>query len=618
MPRNRSQLRFIFWTLLTFIAFPTLCMVVIAWYFSIVEGEAYARTFHAPTESMWIGGIGVVLVLSCFAAAIVWWKYRRDLVITMAGQREEEDKLRMAEELRDHVFWLRESQRAGRIGSYDMDIPGNRWSSSEILEEIFGIDATVEKTAEFWDSLVHPEEREEMLHYFLQHVVAERNTFNKEYRIHRWNDNAERWVHGYGTLIMDEQGNPFRMIGTIQDITERKLAEQGLRAAMERAERSDKLKDHFIATMSHEIRTPLNVILGFADALETGLDAALTPQQRKMFSRIHGGSARLARTVDLILNISRAHSGDFTIVPGDIDLADLAQEQLDAIRPAAERNGIELRLVISASDTHVRADTYCMNQALANLLDNAVKFTVHGSVSLTLYADTTGDLCMDITDTGIGISDSYLPMLFTPYTQEEIGYSRSYEGIGLGLALVKKYLDLHGIPVTVHSVKGRGSTFTLNFRTVAVGGEHRPLPAALPAEVSGNDVQTGAPNGKPVLLVVEDDQDTIEYMGTILSSAYALHFATNSDDAIAILTRHAIAVVLMDISIQGPINGLGITQIIRGMPDIASTPVIAVTAHAFPADRDICLRGGCDEYLAKPIRPLELFRLLDRFVKKDA
>lgn len=250
-----------------------------------------------------------------------------------------------------------------------------------------------------------------------------------------------------------------------ENIEAHRRSEAAMRKAKEAAERADRLKDAFIANISHEIRTPLNIIVGFIELLRSELDDRSAAELDPMFEGIDAGAERLMRTIDLILNVSRIEAGDATLNLARHDVRTVVTDLMVRMTPDADRKQVTLQFVDSCGDVRIRADLYYMQQVLANLLDNAIKFSSRGVVT-TALSRTGARVHLTVTDTGIGISPDYLPKMFTPYSQEESGSTRPYDGIGLGLALVKRYLDLHGVPITVDSAKGRGTTVTLDLTPI--------------------------------------------------------------------------------------------------------------------------------------------------------
>lgn len=264
--------------------------------------------------------------------------------------------------------------------------------------------------------------------------------------------------------ITDDKGKTTHFVAILEDITERKLAEQNLIKAKELAEKSDRLKTEFLAQMSHEIRTPINTILSFSSLIKEEVEDKIDDELKSKFKIIENGSRRLIRTIDLILNMSQVQTGTIDIYPVEIDLQEILQNIMIDLHFAA--NERKLNLVFKNKDDikeKVKADRYSINQIFINLLENAIKYSTKDDIEILLYKDKN-QICVDIKDSGIGISEEYLNIIFSPFSQEDTGYTRRFEGTGLGLALVKKYCDLNNIEISVKSKKGEGTTFTTRFQ----------------------------------------------------------------------------------------------------------------------------------------------------------
>lgn len=250
------------------------------------------------------------------------------------------------------------------------------------------------------------------------------------------------------------------LLSIVHDITARRKMESELISALDRAERADRLKDQFIANMSHEIRTPLNIILGYTGLLDDVIDASKREVSSWMTESIEQAGSRLMRTVDLVLSFSSLSAGAYQPTLRSTDLRTLVAEAGRQFTPLAARKNLRLTVHAPAGMPQLVCDRYTIEQALANLLDNAIKFTDHGSITVELRVDGTHAV-IAVSDTGIGISDAYLPQLFVAFTQEHAGYTRPYEGLGLGLSLVKLYAEMNGGKVQVRSRPGEGSTFEM-------------------------------------------------------------------------------------------------------------------------------------------------------------
>jgi CheY-like chemotaxis protein len=259
-------------------------------------------------------------------------------------------------------------------------------------------------------------------------------------------------------------------------------------------------------------------------------------------------------------------------------------------------------------------DRYCLDQAVSNVVDNAIKFTKQGEVRVRVY-NIDRRVCIEIADTGIGMSPEYLPKVFSVFSQEATGYTRPFDGLGLGLSLTKRYVEMNRGSVTVKSRKGKGSTFTLQFIADRIEdrSELQSILAPQPAPLEPYVVPKDA-SGKKLVLFVEDDEETQEYMSSILSRDYAIRIASNAEAAWAILERDPISLVLMDLSLQGEEDGISLTKRIRKDGRFDDLPVIAVTAHAFPKDRIQSIEAGCNAYFSKPFQIEELKATMQTFL----
>ncbi len=251
------------------------------------------------------------------------------------------------------------------------------------------------------------------------------------------------------------------------DISDKKRAMVELVKAKEKAELSDKMKSEFLAQMSHEIRTPINVIKSYTALIREELESKIDPEIATLFDAVSNGSDRLTRTMDLILNLSQVQSGSYDKKTEDIDLHfEVLLPLVKNFANDSAEKGIELKLENGLADTHINGDLYSINQIFSHLIDNAIKFTDNGSVIIKSGIEND-KLFVSVSDSGRGISKEYLPELFKPFSQEETGYTRSFDGNGLGLALVKKYCELNDLEISVKSKKGEGSNFLVFFKNIS-------------------------------------------------------------------------------------------------------------------------------------------------------
>ncbi|MBU1678317.1 MAG: sensor histidine kinase [Bacteroidetes bacterium] len=255
----------------------------------------------------------------------------------------------------------------------------------------------------------------------------------------------------------------YKAVVIIKNEAERKEINVQLLHAKEEAEKANRMKSEFLAQMSHEIRSPINSILSFSQLLQEDLRSKISKDLEDGFKIIHNGGRRITRTIDLILNMAEVQTGTYEPAKKRIDLVIILTDLYDEYKRLATEN--ELKLVFNKTVEHawVEADEYSLTQIFGNLIDNSIKYTLNGKIDLTVSGNK--EIVVTVEDTGIGISEEYLPHIFEPFTQEESGYTRRFEGNGLGMALVRNYCDMNSGKIEVESEKGRGTKFTVKFQS---------------------------------------------------------------------------------------------------------------------------------------------------------
>ncbi|GEM_PF-2173501 len=265
----------------------------------------------------------------------------------------------------------------------------------------------------------------------------------------------------YGPLV-DDRGKIVGCLGLAVDISKRERYVEQLKETKAEAERANRLKSEFLISLSHELRTPVNIIMGFVSVLEEFYGRKVDPEHREFFSSIEEASLRLLDTVEKVVDASRLQTNDFDVKPVSVNVVERLEECADRFKDVALKKNIDFELDIPEEDVYVKADAYALDRAISHLIDNAVKFTEKGRVKITLSCRDKHWVEINIHDTGVGISKEYLPHIFESFSQEEGGYSRRFEGVGLGLALSKNFIDICHGRLKVDSRKGRGSVFTIS------------------------------------------------------------------------------------------------------------------------------------------------------------
>jgi PAS domain S-box-containing protein len=422
--------------------------------------------------------------------------------------------------------------------------------------------------------------------------------------------------------IRSREGRTLGVVLVFRDVTERKRADREREVLLDReresrysAESANRAKDSFLATVSHELRTPLGVILGWAGILRAGnADARTVERAAEILERNARAQAKL---IDDMLDISRIVSGKFQIEPVEIDPGRVVAAAVESLRPAAEEKGLDLGLTVTPVPGPVIADPERLQQIVSNLLSNAIKFSAKGGkVAVTLGA-VEDRLRIEIRDEGVGIDPLRLPHVFERFWQADISATRRHGGLGLGLAIVRHLVEMHGGRVTAQSRgEGYGATFTVELPlrgpqdgVVAVG---RAASLPLGGLLRGQVLRSAR------ILVVDDEQDGAEWAAELLRSAGAeVRTAASAAAAVAAIRTWQPDLLISDIGMPGE-DGYALIQQVRALApgEGRQTPALALTAHARTDDRLHALSVGYQMHAAKPIDPVELLivtaRLLNR------
>ncbi|MFO7658381.1 MAG: PAS domain S-box protein [Bacteroidales bacterium] len=507
---------------------------------------------------------------------------------------------KLAEEnLKQTDYFLQKSQSVAHIGSYYFNAKTGDWIGSLALNDIFGIDETFTKNINGWIDLIHPEFQQEMHNYLTQHVITGHNRFDREYKIIRFSDKQVRWVHGIGELEFDENGNTTKMIGTIQDITERKNAGEELLKAKEKAEESDRLKTAFLQNISHEIRTPMNAIVGFSELLLRNYN---DKEKLEQFSEIINQRCNdLLDIINEILDIAKIESGQLSehLVSCNLNTVfENLKEFFDNYRKKISKQHIDFLIDIEEilNNAEILTDATKLKQILINLINNAFKFTNEGIIKAGCRFTNENELIFFVQDTGIGIPAEKHDFIFERFTQVEYEMSRNYGGTGLGLPIVKGLVGLLGGRIWLESVPGKGSTFyfTLPYRV-----PEKTIPLAYQT-YSAESLK----NITGTVLVVEDDLYNSQYLKEVLrKTGLKLLFASYGKDAVEAAMKYKIDLILMDIRLPD-IDGYMVTREIKKLRK--EIKIIAQTAYAAPGDDKKAFEAGCDDYISKPINKNQL------------
>ncbi len=263
-----------------------------------------------------------------------------------------------------------------------------------------------------------------------------------------------QFVSEHIVKVLDKEFADAKLKRSIKELSE----------AKEEAEKADRLKSTFLAQMSHEIRTPINAMLSLSSLLRDDLEKKVDEDSKLSFELINKAGMRLIRTIDLLLNLSEIQAGSYEIIKSRFNLyTDILGKVVVDYKKQIKDKGLEFKLELGTDDTEIVADAYTVEQIFVHLIDNAIKYTSKGKISIKIFRNGNDELVTEVSDTGVGIAKEYLPELFQPFSQEDEGYTRKYEGNGIGLALVNNYCEMNNAKVEVESEKGKGSTFRVIF-----------------------------------------------------------------------------------------------------------------------------------------------------------
>jgi PAS domain S-box-containing protein len=377
--------------------------------------------------------------------------------------KEKNERKHVEEELVKSEERFRLIMQAANDAIWDFDVAENKIWWSEGFKVLFGYrDVEHFSSQDVWAHIIHQEDLASFRSSLEDNVKAKHNSWSGEYRVKRA-DNTFAFVFCRSFIVYDENFNPKRIVGSIMDITERKETLENLVKAKEKAEESDKLKTEFLAQISHEIRTPLNAIMSFVSLLGSRIEEIMDADIYIMLNGIDNAGKRLIRTVELILNMSSIQTGGYDADFKKIKIKPLIEGLVNEFSSVCVYKDLEIGWLFETDIEYVLCDEYSIVHMLQNLINNAIKYTEKGKVLIRLYKNEENKISIDVKDTGIGISEEYVPNLFKPFSQEYTGYSRKFEGNGLGLALTKKYGEINKTDIKVKSIKGVGSTFTIVF-----------------------------------------------------------------------------------------------------------------------------------------------------------
>ena len=574
------------------------------------------------------------------------------VVLLIAEGRDISDRKQVEEALKASEHALVEAQHLANLGNWSFDVVTQEVNWSDETFRIFGLDPTQpELTYEQHLQIIHPDDLE-VFQRNAELAITQGRAYEHEIRIFRPDSAAVatpgasssmRYTLGRGRAVFNEQGQVVKLFGTVQDISDRKLAESALQQAKVAAEAANQAKSTFLANMSHELRTPLNAILGFSQLMNR--DTNLSPEQHEDLSIIIRSGEHLLTLINQVLDLAKIEAGRITLNETAFDLIRLLDDLEDMFQLKAQEKGLHLicdrptafgipsggrcatRNRCDDVPQYVCADQVKLRQVLMNLLSNAIKFTSEGGVSLRVAScnpkgastgsseaeQPTNDrgqqtLYFEIEDTGPGIAPEELDKLFQAFVQTQTG-SESQQGTGLGLIISRQFVKLMGGEITVSSAVGRGTIFKFD---IHLGVADATAIKSLPPTRRVIALQPNQPSYR--LLIVDDRWDNRQLLIKLLNPlGFEIKEATNGVEAIELWSNWEPHLIFMDMRMP-VIDGYEATKRIKATIQGQATAIIALSASNFGEARAVVFSAGCDDFIHKPFREADIFDALHKHI----
>jgi signal transduction histidine kinase/DNA-binding response OmpR family regulator len=515
-------------------------------------------------------------------------------------ERERQASARMAQDEK-----LRFALSAGGLGWWELDLANEELTCSEICKATYGRPLDQPFTYAQLLASIHPEDAERVTDAVAR-SMADNGFYDIEYRV-VWPNGELHWVMIRGHAVRARENEPARMVGVSLDVTERERLHDALRLSQaelanqaEQLRTADRLKDEFLATLAHELRNPLAPITTGLALLSETADPKLSHKTLGVMQR---QVSHMVRLIDDLLDVSRITSGKLELKRERISLASVLDAAIEGSMPNIERAGHTLRTSLTSEPLFLDADHTRVAQVISNLLNNSTKYTPRGG-SIELAARRSGEfVVITVTDDGLGIPPDRLEEVFEMFSQVNRALERSQGGLGIGLALVRTLVQMHGGSVEARSAgRDQGSVFTVRLPLAAadVPVNDRPVPHAVRGPAATR------------ILVVDDNDDAAELLSLMLRKAgHETVVAPDGQSALAAAEALVPDFVILDIGLPG-MSGYQVAEQLRKNARYANAGLIALTGWGTPEDRRKALEVGFDVHLTKPVAPADLHDAMQR------
>jgi len=395
-----------------------------------------------------------------------------------------------------------------------------------------------------------------------------------------------------------------------QELQEKEALEKELMLALDKSEESDRLKSSLLSNMNHEFRTPITGILGMSSVLK---EMTKDPKVLHMLDCIVDSGRRLMRTLNAILEFAQVEANIFSKNFKDINVNRIAESVSLEVLERVTSHGIEFNLQLPDNSLFVYSNEKIISQVMLNLLDNSIKFTDKGIISMRISEEMIENVKyaqIIISDTGIGIAPEHIEIIFDEFRQVSEGLSRSYEGVGLGLTLVKKLVDLMNGNIRVESELGKGSSFIISIPAVRISTEK--VQKVDEKSVVKKQSELEKPAEEPVILLVEDNVINIEVIDVFLMGICKVDYVRTGSEALDKVKERQYPLIFMDINLGVGMDGVETAREIRKIGKYDKTPIVALTGYAMDSDKDKFLSAGFSHYLAKPFDKKDIISLVEQ------